>query len=131
MAIRIKHKVRPQIAEDTAMKNLLYGPDDTLSEVTIDSYVRQTSGKISIAQNTNEDVPLGDITAVKGFFLQVNGDCQIKINGSADAIQVRKATDANVDWAKFFIEADISQVNITAPADSAISGTFCAWGDTS
>jgi hypothetical protein len=126
--MRIKHKVRPRIAADTAMKNLLFGPDDDLSEVVIDQYDQQTSGTIKVLQSANEDVPLGDIDTVKGFYIQVDGDCTLKINGSSDGIDLVKSTTANVLYAKFFIEADITQINITAPSDADVIATYCAWG---
>ena len=130
MTIRIKHKVRVQIAEDTDMKNLLFSRDDTLSEKIIDAYVRQTSGKFNIAASANEDLPFGDITTVKGMYIEVDQDVQVKLNGSNDAIQLRKSSSTEGVTAQMFLEADISQVNVTAGSD-AVNGTFCFWGDTS
>lgn len=130
MAIRIKHKVNVRCAEDTDMKNLLFAPDDELSEVTIDAYVRQTSGKIAVSMNTNEDLPLGDVTAVKGIYLIVDKEAVITLNGGAETIQMRKPTTSATVYARLFLEADITQVNIAAPDTEDLVGTFCVWGDT-
>lgn len=126
--MRIKHKVTVRIAEDTLMKNLLFGPDDVLSEITVDDYVRQVSGLIAITAAGSEDLPLGDVTAVKGLYLRTDSDCVLKLNGGIETIQMRVPT--NGTYAKLFIEADITGVNITADAGGDLSGMFCAWGDT-
>ena len=128
--MRIKHKVRVQIADDANMKNLLFSKDDDLSEKTVDGYVRQVSGKFTVPMNTNEDLSLGDITAVKGLYIEADQDIQIKLNGSSDAIQLRKAPDTS-STTQFFIEADISQVNVIAPVTVDANGTYCFWGDVS
>ena len=129
MAIRIKHKVNVRIAEDTGMKNLLFGPDNDLAEVTNDGYERQASGNLNIIANANEDVPFGDVDLVMGFYLKLNGDCTITLNGGAEPIAITKPTTS--DFAKIFIEAAVTQINILAPADQAIVGTYCVWGSTS
>ena len=127
--MRIKHKVNVRVASDTAMENLLFGPDDTLSEVTIDAYAKVASGLIKIAQNTNEDVPLGDVTAVKGIYLKVDQDVVVKLKGGAETIQLRKASSGASVYARLFLEADINQVNVAAPADADVTGVYCVWGD--
>jgi hypothetical protein len=128
MALRVKHKVNVRIWESTSEKDVLFAPDDTLAEVSIDTWVRQNSGKVSVAVSDNEDLPLGDVTAVKGIYLKLDGEAQVKLNGSADAIQLRKGGSAS--YAKLFIECDISAVNIINPsADDVLNGTYCVWGD--
>ena len=105
--MRIKHTVNPRIAEDADMENLLFGLNDVLAEITVDAYVRVISGKASVAESANEDLSLGDITAVKGFFLIADAECIIKLNGSSDEIQLRiGGTGTTNAKAKFFIEAD-------------------------
>jgi hypothetical protein len=110
------------------MKDALFAPDDTLSEITIDSFLRQSSSKFTIAATTNEDLPLGDVTAIKGMYLQVDADCIVKLNGGTQEIQLR-AQGTTSPSAKLCIEADINQVNVTAAA-AALNGTICVWGDT-
>jgi hypothetical protein len=129
--MRIKHKVNVRIGEDTDMKNLLFGPDDTLAEQVIDRYERQTSGKFKIAANETESLPLGDITAVKGMFLKINGDALITLNGADTPIQVRKPGTTSTDYGRLFLEADIASVSIEAPELSAVEGVYCFWGDVS
>ena len=130
--MRIKHKVTVRIAEDTLMQNLLFGPDDVLAEIVLDDFQRTTSGLISINTTVTENLPLGDVDAVKGLYLRVSDDCIIKLNGGTQEIQLRKSdSGTSVSYAKFFIEADISQVAITAGATAVLTGMFCAWGDPS
>lgn len=127
--MRIKHKVNVRIADDADFKNFLFAPDDTLSEVIIDAYYRQSSGKFKILMNTNEDISLGDITAVKGIYIRVNKDAVVKLNGGSEEIQLRRSGATSTDYAKLFLEADITEVNITAPVTEDLEGMFCAWGD--
>ena len=127
--MRIKHKVNVRIADDADFKNFLFAPDDSLSEVVIDAYARQSSGKFKIDMNTNEDLSLGDIAAVKGIYIKVNKDAQVKLNGGTKVIQLRRSGTTTSDYAKLFMEADITQVNITAPTTEDLEGVICAWGD--
>lgn len=127
--MRIKHKVNVRIADDADFKNFLFAPDDALSEVIIDAYYRQSSGKFKIALNTNEDISLGDITSVKGIYIRVNKDAVVKLNGGTEEIQLRRSGSTTSDYAKLFLEADITAVNISAPVTEDLEGMFCAWGD--
>jgi hypothetical protein len=127
--MRIKHKVNVRIADDADFKNFLFAPDDALSEVIIDAYYRQTSGKFKILMNTDEDISLGDIAAVKGIYIKVNKDAVVTLNGGAETIQMRRAGATSSDYAKLFLEADITAVNIAAPVTEDLEGIFCAWGD--
>jgi hypothetical protein len=131
MAIRVKHRVWVNVAEDTLMKNKLFSPDAELSEVISDGFEKTTSGRISIAASGNENLNLGDITAVKGLWLKVDGAAKIKINGSSDEIQLRLEPDgvAGTDFAKFFIEADISSLNVANDSAVVMNGVWCVWGD--
>ena len=131
MAIRIKHRVWVHAYEDTLGKNKLFAPDAELSEVVSDGFEKSTSGKISVAASGNENINLGDITAVKGLWLKLDGEAKLKINGSADEIQLRlePAGVAGTSFAKFFIEADISSINIVNDSAAVIAGVFLAWGD--
>lgn len=126
--MRIKHKVNVRIFNDTALKDALFAPDDALSEIQIDTFVRQSSSKFTVTASTSEDLPLGDIVAVKGLYLQVDADCIVKLNGGTEEFQMR-AQGTTSPSAKMFFEGDINQVNITAAA-ADLNGTICVWGDT-
>jgi hypothetical protein len=131
MAIRIKHRVWVHSYEDTLAKHKLFAPDAELLEVISDGFDKSTSGVISVAASGNANLDLGDITAVKGLWLKIDGEAKLKINGSTDEIQLRLEPDgtAGTDFAKFFIEADISSLNVGNPSASVMSGVFMAWGD--
>lgn len=127
--MRIKHKVNVRVGYDTDMNNLLFGPSDELSEVIIDAYSRVTSGLVRIAEDTTEDLPLGDVETVKGIYLKVNQDVQIVLNDGTDVIQLRKPTASTSVYARLFLEADITKVTITAPETLVVEGVYCVWGD--
>lgn len=131
MAIRIKHRVWVHVYEDTLGKNKLFAPDAELSEVVSDGFEKQASGRISIAASGNENLVFGDITNVKGLWLKIDGAAKLKINGSSDEIQLQLEPDGvdGTDFAKFFIEADISAVNIGNPSGSVMNCVYCVWGD--
>lgn len=128
--MRIRHKVNVRIGVDTDMKNLMFAPDDDLAEAIIDSYTKCGSGILQIVKNTDEDVPLGDVDAVKGVFLRVDQDVVVTLNGGVETIQLRKAGGTGSQYARLFLEADINQINIAAPADADVNGIYCVWGDT-
>lgn len=128
--MRIKHKVRVHIAEDTDMKNLRFAPDDALSEVQIDTYGKQFNGDFSVVSGADEILSLGDIAAVKGFYLEVNKDCQLTLNGGATPLQLRRGNSGTDDKAKVFIECDVTEIKITAQADD-VTGAYAVWGTAS
>ena len=126
--MRVRHTVNVRIAEDNDMENLFFGPSDNLAEVTKDEYDQQASGTFKILQGTNEDINLKDVDNVKGIYIRFDKDCTLKLNGSADGIDLKKGTNANFSFGKFFVEANISQVNLAAPVDEDMTGFFCIWG---
>jgi len=126
--MRVQHTVNVQIAEDADMKNLLYGPNVSLSQVVIDAYQDQASGTFTVAGGTTESLNKGDVTSPRGVFLRVDNDCQVNINGLGN-IQLRRGTAATGFTAKLFLEGEISSVAITAPVGADVHGTWCFWGD--
>ncbi len=130
MAIRVKHRVWVQLSEDTVAKNKLFSQDPELSEVISDGFDKQASGIISVAISGNENLNLGDITSVKGIWFKADGEVKLKINGSSDEIQLRLEPGAgDGDFAKFFIEADISAVNVVNDTAAIVNCVYCAYGD--
>jgi hypothetical protein len=125
--VRIRHKVYPKISDDSAGKNLLFAPDDALAEVIIDVYTKQANGHFTVAAGATEAMSLGDVAAVKGAYLETNGDCDVYVNGSATSIPVKMATGGTV--AKLFLEAAITAISIKAPAAVTVTGKICVWGD--
>jgi hypothetical protein len=126
--MRLKHTVRVQAALDTAMKRSLFNDDVTLSQVQTDGFASQANSILSIAAEGSESLSFGDVTLVKGLYLEVDQEALVHLNGSADAIQLRKATGATK--AKLFVEADITEVEIENPSTTAVlTGVYVAWGD--
>lgn len=126
--MRLKHKIIVKVADDTDMKDLLFSLDDQLSEVIIDAWTKCFSGKVTVSLNTNEDLSLGDIGVVKGIYLKANKDVTIKLNGSADGLVLKRAGTLSTNSAKLFLEAGITQVNVTAPVTEDAEVLYCIWG---
>jgi hypothetical protein len=126
--MRLRHTVRVQAALDTQMKRALFNDDATLSQVQTDTFTKQANSVLSIPAASIESLSFGDVTLVKGLYLEVDQDALVRINGSTDAIQIRKAS--GVGKAKLFLEADINQVTVENPvADAALTGVYVIWGD--
>lgn len=129
MVVRIKHKCNVRIATDTDMKNILFGPDDTLAEVVIDTFTKHTSGNITMLTTDTETLSFGDIDAVKGIYLYVDNDVKLTINGGTP-IQMRQNTGTGTR-AKFFLEADITSILVdNDTSGETVTGVYCVWGDT-
>lgn len=128
MAIRVRHTVAVRTARDTDFNFAMWDPDVTLSEVILDGFDKQTNGVFTVAVSSSESLNLGDITAVKGMYLEVDADCLVRLNGSTDDIQMR--IGATGSPAKLFIEADISAVVVENQSGTAIlNGVVVFWGD--
>lgn len=126
--MRVKHKVWVNTADDTGMEDLHYGPGETKRLVQSDAFGQWGGGSFSIADSANEDLDLGDVDNVKGIYFQVEGDVQIKINGSSDSIQLRRESATTGQVAKFFLEADLTQVNVVNDTGGTVVGHFHIWG---
>jgi len=130
--MRVRHRVFVQTSQDDDGKQKLFYPDPELQEVVADGYDQQSSNTFSVAVSSNEDLSLGDLTAVKGLHFEASGDCDIKLNGSADVIELRSPAGPTPTTAgpKLFIEGNITQINVTNnDADTVLTGVFCVWGD--
>jgi hypothetical protein len=127
--MRVKHSVIVQIGDDTEMKDKLFYTDETLAQTQSDGFTRAANTKVHVAQAGSESLSFGDVDVVKGFYLKVDVECIVRLNGSTDNIQLRKAGSAS--YAKLLMECDLTQIEVDAPADSAVNGVFVVWGDPS
>ena len=65
---------------------------------------------------------------MKGMYLEAEAECKVRLNGSLDSIEVKPAESGKP--AKFFLEADINQVEVENPsADTELKGVYVFWGD--
>lgn len=129
MTLRIKHKVNVRIATDANMYNLIFGPSEHLSEVTIDDYTKSAGGTFNIAQGTNEDLSFGDVDSVYGLYIKADQNVVLKFNNGNETLTLRKSGSTEFDFAQIFIEGVFTAVNIAAPADQDVTGTWCVWGE--
>jgi len=127
--MRVRHTVIVRIGDDTEFKDKLFDTDETLAQTQSDGFQRAASTKVRVAQTVTESLPFGDVDAVKGFYLKVDQECVVRLNGSTDDIQLRKAGGAS--YAKLLMECDLSQLELEAPVDADVTGVFAVWGDAS
>lgn len=128
MAIRVDHTVAPQISRDTAQKLRLFFPDLSSEAVSIDQFAGAATSVLSLAASAVETISFGDVTDVRGFYLEVNGDCYLRVNGSVDNIPITLAPNASV--AKVFLEVDITEIQIqNISTTELLTGVYCLWGD--
>jgi hypothetical protein len=120
--VRIKHKVNVKIYDDTALKDALFGLDDTLAEETIDAFDVQVSGRFSVS--TIEELSLGDVATALGMFIKVDADATLRLNDSFD-LALKVASGAS--YARFFFEGTITKIELTA-ASGTVTGVYCVWG---
>lgn len=128
MAIRVSHTVVVRTSRDTDFKKAMWNPDVALSEVVIDTFEKQANGNLSVAAASTELLSLGDVTAVKGMYLETETECLVRLNGSLDSIAMKPSASGTP--AKLFLEADINQVEVENPsADTELKGVYVFWGD--
>lgn len=126
--MRVKHQLVLTIANDTELKDKFFDTDPTLAQVIVDNYQRSHSGIMKVDAAAAENLPLGDVDAVKGFYIKADQDGTFKLNGGTEVFQLRRA-DATSGSAKVFMECDITQVELTAPAGADMNVIFACWGD--
>ena len=80
--MRIKLTPALRISRDADQKYLQFAPDETMIQRVIDTYLRQFNGVASVAISGTESLPLGDISAVRGLWLEASEDCVVKLNGA-------------------------------------------------
>lgn len=129
MTIRVKHKVVVQNSLDTSAKRkLFYQEDDNTAEVVSDAFERQTGGVLDIDVSSTEALPFGDVTDVRGVYIEVDGACDVRVNGSPDPIPIQPAPAAT--QAKLLLEAGITGITIeNSSATNRLTGHYCLWGD--
>lgn len=129
MAIRLKHNVLVQLSTDTAGDKKLYYPDS--SAVIIDSFDHQTTKNVQVAAAASEAMNLSDVTDVRGVYLEVDGDIDVIIDGSATPISLTREPGAGTgDVARLFLEASISSITLdNTGGAAAVNGLLVLWGD--
>ena len=68
MSLRQKHKVWVNTSRNTAMTDLVYGPEENDRLVQNDAFDQWGGGSIKIAVSDNEDLDLVDVENVKGIY---------------------------------------------------------------
>jgi hypothetical protein len=130
MPIRVRHTVAVRTSRDTDFKQAMWDPDVPLSEVVLDNMEKQTNGNFAVPVTSVESLPVGDVTLIKGMYLEVGAACKVRVNGSLDSIDLVPGSSGEA--AKFFLEADINQVDVENESTSdVLNGVYVFWGDPS
>ena len=119
-----------QISADTDGNEKRYYPET--KELVIDAFDRHSVKNFQVAAAASEALDLSDIAAVRGMYLEVDGDCDVVLNGSATPIEMRKSSTTTGVTAKLFIEGIIGSVTIdNTGGAAAVNGDVVLWGDLS
>ena len=132
MALRLKHKVVVQISRDTdqKQKGVVFLDDDSVQEVDTSGYLRSAGGDISIAVSSTEALNLGDVQAVRGLYLEVDGQCNVTLNGANVALDVQPDAGTTGKRGKLLLNAGITSVSVeNVSATTVLTGFYAVWGD--
>jgi hypothetical protein len=126
--MRLTYTVAPQLSEDAAGTNTLFGPLSGETGVIVDSMQNETSGRLAIKPGTTQTLNMGTLNFALGCYLRVDSDCQVSINGGTPIQLFRASQGLNVK-SRFFFEGVITSVQVTAPSTSNAYGIYAIWGD--
>ena len=132
--MRIVHELLLNVSLDEAQLQTHFKRAATVSKLTVDTYQKHAGSAFQVLDTQSKTLSLVDVTSpAKGLYLEVDADCDVTLNGSVDAIQLRKApasgTIAAADYAKLFLEGNITSIEVAANQGSDVNGTYVVWGD--
>ena len=126
--MRVSHTLMVQIGQDTAFKKKLFYIEQAGAQVVSDGFLRQANSSFNIAAQASEAMNLGDVTDVRGIYIECSVEAKVYLNGSAVPLQLRKAPNATL--AKLFVECDVTSLTIENPDQSVeAEGVYVIWGD--
>lgn len=130
MALRLVHELIMKLTQDTAGKRILFERQTSDSRITLDTWFKHNSGTFTVTDGTQENLALGDVTSpVRGVYIEVDADCDIRLSGSSDPIQVRRLAAQAAFPSKIFLEANITAIEVDASQGADVNGTYLVWGD--
>jgi hypothetical protein len=105
--------------------------------VTIDTYESHAGGSLSVPDTTSQSLSLVDVSSpAKGLYIEVDNDCDVVLNGSASPLQLRRAPAPpdtspipRAPYAKLFVEANITSIEVQANQGTDVKGNYIVWGD--
>ena len=129
--MRIEHLIWAKATEDSAGKDGLWTPDQTINTEVITNMTRLISGVFSVAKATNEDLAFGDITLpAYAIYIEADGDFTATFNGGAETFAFKRADTTTGRKVRCWMEAQITAINIAnADLTTAITGRYMIYGD--
>lgn len=133
--LRLKIKCNVRAWEEVEEKNVLFAPDDALSEETIDNMLHVSSGRLTVADTANMDIPIPEFVTICGVQFKSDQDVDVKLNGGSSVYHLKRpsvGTDDFPTYCTFFFEGSLTEINITKPhtdlpTDANIR--WVVWGD--
>lgn len=117
-----------QASEDSSGKKRLFFPDADQEKIIHDGFVKCFSGLFTVVAGGQENLSLGDIADVRGFFIRAAGDFDMKADGGTTR-KIRKGSSTATST-RVLAEEQVASLTILAPdGNTAVSGTYCVWGD--
>jgi hypothetical protein len=136
MPIRIRHKVVLTISKDPDGKKLLFKShtDDALAEQIIDAFEHANSGHMTIEFNgggtAEEDIPFGDVTAVRGIYILADNNFSYRMNGGVEVFSAPLADDSTGRETTLFKEQALTDFTIINTSTTEnLHVTYAVWGD--
>lgn len=115
-----------EVYEASDKKDKLFVLDaDTAAQVN-STMVNEASDRIAIAAAGSFAIPLTGVANPASFFIRMNGDFTLAINGGA-ALPVTKL--AGYTYARVQMDVAVTSLTIGNPGTAAISGNYCVLGD--
>ena len=128
MAIRVVHKLLIQISGDTGQKQKRFFTEDDASIITdVATFDRQAGSDINIPDAATEVLNFGDVTAVRGLYLEVDQPCSLRLNGGNETLPIILAPTAAK--AKVFLEMTLTGASLQNASGNTLNGSYVVWGD--
>ncbi len=126
----IKHKVVVNISKNSDGSGGGSCMEEADAEVLIDGrFEKRTDIELDLEEAEIMDLPLGDMGTAAGFYLKLDGDVDVTINGQGPIPMRRANPEDSASTATWLLEGEFTALTIeNVTAGTIISGRFIAWG---
>ncbi len=134
MAIHMKTKVNVRAWEEVEEDNILFAPDDNLVEDVVDNMDHIVTGKLTIPDSGTVNIPIDDITTVRGCYFRADQDVDISIDGGPTQHLHKPGTGTpdNPTYCKLYMDGTFTTLAVTKPHDplnTPANVRYAVWGD--
>lgn len=121
----------PLIYNDDDGDDLIFTRDPALEKVVLSGvFENWHGGRIKLVTGETLALDFGDVEDVRGFWIQVDGDCTLAINGAAP-LDFHRGQDAATATARALLEVVTTALSLAHDMGAAdvIRGHYVVWGD--